>query len=177
MAGMEKDGSEVEAKYRLRAGQREALARALAGHSMRTFHQEDRYFEVGDRVLRLRRENDAVLLTAKDASTVGPDGVKSRREVEFPLTDEVAERLSWLFPWMGHRELTTVRKHRDQYQLEGACVTLDRIEGLPDDFAEIEILAGGDRERRIGELREWLGIAPDQVVTESYARLVGRATG
>lgn len=165
-----KTGPEVEAKFRLQPGQSESIA-AILGSPARTLTQVDTYYDAGDRVLRLRIENGRPYLTRKDAGTRTPDGIKTRHEVEQPLADETAALLSELLPWLGHKKLMEVAKQRREFEIDGFIVCLDTIAGLePPDFAEIEA-KGGDL---IGlrALRDRLGLAEDQVVTSSYARLL-----
>jgi len=170
-----KDGPEIEAKYRLRPGQRGAIAATL-GHPARVHRQLDVYFDVPGRVLRVRWEDGKALLTRKDAASTSEDGIKSRHEVEVPLPGGAAPILEDLLPWLGHRRLTEVRKERHEYDLDGFVVCLDRIEGLdPPDFVEIESAGGGLDALRA--LRDRLGLAPDQCETRSYARLVAEAGG
>lgn len=168
-----KNAPEIEIKFCLRPGQRSALESRL-GAPARVLEQRDRYFDVPGRVLRIRRENDEVLLTHKDRSTVSSDGIKSRHEVEYPLPVDFVPRLEALLGWLGHAPLIEVRKERHEYDLPGFVVCLDRVEGLdPPDFVEIES-AGGDTEA-MRKLRDDLGLAADQVERRSYAAMVAAA--
>lgn len=165
-----KNAPEVEAKFRLRPGQREALLARL-GEPDRLLEQHDDYFDVPNRVLRIRRENGQFLLTHKDPSVISDDGIKSRHEVEFPLPEVVIPRLEELLVWLGHERLISVSKHRAEYDVPGFVVCLDRIDGLElPDFVEIES-AGGDPDALL-RLRDDLGLAADQVELRSYAALV-----
>ncbi len=175
---MESRGLEIEAKYRLRPGQRQALETFLAPYPYQRLVQEDQYYDVGERVLRLRWEEGKWLLTYKDKPQVTPQGVKVRREVEAPIPANFVPELDALLVWLGHRRLGRVRKTRDVYWVDGLTVTLDRIEGLPDDYAELEITdraPGGAQ--RLAELRKRLGLREEQVELRSYARLVAEARG
>lgn len=171
-------GLEIEVKYRLKPGQRETIERILAGEAAERSVQEDQYFDVGERVLRIRCENGRWLMTRKDRYQLSPEGAKIRPEVEVPIPDSFVADLEALILWLGHAKLTRVRKVRDAYRVDGVTVALDRIEGLEADFAELEIL--GDRPdaaERLAALRERFGLADAQVVIESYARLVAEAQG
>ncbi|MBO9542627.1 class IV adenylate cyclase [bacterium] len=176
---MEKRGFEIEAKFRLKLGQREAIAQALAGCPHARVEQEDRYFDAGPgRVLRLRQEEGAWLITRKEAPTVSADGTKTRTEIETPIPDELVEPLAETFAWLGHRPLIVVKKVRDAYEIDGATVCLDRIEGLDDDFAELEVLAqdAGDK-HALDALRARFGLDEGQILLHSYARLLAEARG
>lgn len=169
-----KQGAEIEAKYRLEPGQRDALERRL-GKPARVLNQRDVYFDVPGRVLRIREENGVTLVTRKDASVMTGDGIKSRHEVEMPIPPACVPLLDDLLPWLGHKHLIEVRKERWEYDLEGFIVCLDRIEGLePPDFAEIES-SGGDMDA-LRALRDELGLRPDQAEPRSYAWMVSETT-
>lgn len=175
---MEKRGLEIEAKFRLRPGQREAIAQSLSGAPHHGLEQEDRYFDVPGRVLRLRREGEDWVMTRKDAPTVTPDGTKVRTEIETPVPAELVGALAETFAWLGHRPLLTVRKHRDEYTVDGVTVCLDRIEGLDADYAELEVLAtDAAAKERLSVLRDRLGLQDDQVETRSYAKLLAERPG
>lgn len=163
---------EIEAKYRLRPGQRERLLDLLPPG--KTLRQEDRYFDVPDKVLRIRQENDDFLLTQKGEASFSAEGVKSREEEENPLSTAEVALLERLLPWMGHRELMTVSKTRTVFQREGALLCLDRVEGLGD-FLEIEANPGQGAEavrRAAAWLADAIGLAPEQIQRASYAKLL-----
>ncbi|MNK65405.1 CYTH domain protein [compost metagenome] len=171
-------GLEIEVKYRLKPGQRQAIAQALTGMEAERSEQEDQYYDVGDRVLRIRCENGRWLLTRKDRFQLTPDGTKIRPEVEVPIPDDFVSDLEALILWLGHDKLTRVRKVREAYQVEGVTVALDRIEGLSDEFAEFEVLSDRpDAAAKLTGLRERFGLTDEQVELSSYARLVAEAGG
>lgn len=176
---MEKRGFEIEAKFRLRAGQREAIERSLSGCPHERAVQEDRYFDAGPgRVLRLRQENGAWLITRKEAPAVAADGTKTRTEIETPIPAELVEPLAEAFAWLGHRPLIVVKKVRDAYAIDGATVCLDRIEGLADDFAELEVLAQDAGARsELDVLRARFGLDEGQILLHSYARILADRMG
>ncbi len=171
-------GLEIEVKYRLKPGQRQAIEDALAGTACEHWEQEDQYFDVGDRVLRIRQENGAWLLTRKGQFQLTAEGTKIRPEVEVPIPAPFVADLEALILWLGHAKLTRVRKSRDSYQVDGVTVALDRIEGLGEDFAEFEVLSDRpDAASRLAGLRARFGLGDDQVELKSYARLVAESQG
>ncbi len=175
---MESKGLEIEAKYRLRPGQREKIEKILSGYGHHQSVQEDQYYDAGGRVLRLRQENASWFLTYKDKSRVTPEGVKVRREVETPLPEVFVLELDALIVWLGHQHLTKVQKARDVYRVDNITVTLDRVKGLSEDYAELELLGDQpDGLTRLARLREWLGLSDDQIELRSYAKLVAEAQG
>jgi adenylate cyclase class 2 len=171
-------GLEIEVKFRLRPGQRQAIEKALEGLIPERSEQEDQYFDVADRVLRIRRENGHWLMTRKDRYQLSPEGAKIRHEVEVPIPEGFVSDLDALIQWLGHPRLTRVRKTRDSYRVEGVTVALDRIEGLSEDFAELEVLSDNPgAASRLSGLKERFGLADGQVELKSYARLVAEASG
>lgn len=175
---MEKRGLEIETKFRLRRGQREAIASALAGSAHHALQQEDRYFDAPGRVLRLRHEGSGWVLTRKDAPTITADGTKVRTEIETPVPAEFVEPLAETFAWLGHGPLLTVTKRRDEYTFEGVTICLDRVEGLADDYLELEVLASdAAAKERLGGLRARFGLEDDQVETRSYAKILAEQQG
>ncbi len=175
---MQSKGLEIEAKYRLWPGQCEEIEKALSVYEHHHSVQEDRYYDVGKRVLRLRQENGSWFLTYKDQSQVTSEGVKVRHEVETPLPETFVPELDALIVWLGHRRLTKVEKTRDMYYVDGITVTLDRVKGLVGNYAELELLGDEpDSLTRLAKLREQLGLTDDQVELRSYARLVAEAQG
>lgn len=169
-----KQGAEIEAKYRLEPGQREAIERKL-GKPARVLRQRDMYYEVPGRVLRIREENGVTLVTRKDAASLTEDGIKSRHEVEMPIPADCVPVLDDLLPWLGHRRLVEVRKERREFDVEGFVVCLDRIDGLETpDFVEIES-TGGDLDA-LRRVRDDLGLREDQGERRSYAWMVSEAS-
>lgn len=172
------DGLEIEVKLRLKPGQRQQIEEALAGAPMGRLLQEDQYFDVGDRVLRIRREDDHWLLTRKGRYELTAAGVKIRPEVEVAIPEAFVSDLEDLIIWLGHGKLTRVRKARVTYQVDGVTLALDRIEGLAEDFAELEVLSDRpEAAARLAALRNRFGLGDDQVETKSYARLVAESQG
>lgn len=172
---MEKRGQEIEAKFRLEPGQRAQLEGLLGSWEHERLEQEDRYFDVPGRVLRLRREGEAWVVTRKDAPAIAPDGTKQRLEIETPVPAELVGALAELFTWLGHAPLLTVHKVRDAYHQAGVTACLDRIEGVADDYLELEVLATEDA-GALEPLRARLGLAPEQIELRSYARILAEVS-
>lgn len=163
---------EIEAKYRLTPGQREKL-QTMLGEGEHLF-QEDRYYEIPDKVLRIRRENGQFLLTQKGEARYSSEGVKSRSEEEGPLSPEEVALLERLLPWIGHPETIRVRKERRVFPHDGVLLCLDRVEELGD-FLEIEAKPGegvGAVQRASAWLEQTIGLSPEQVERSSYAKLL-----
>lgn len=170
-----KDGAEIEAKYRLRPGDRERLVEML-GIPTRRLDQIDRYFEVPGRVLRLRNENGAWLLTRKDPTTIDAQGYKSRHEVELGLPAGMESVLEDLIQWLGHGFRLEVRKERLEFERTDHILCLDRIASLErPDFLELE--SKGADSTKMAAIARSLGLGPEQMERRSYATMVAKATG
>ncbi|MEB3204870.1 MAG: class IV adenylate cyclase [Candidatus Sericytochromatia bacterium] len=170
-----KDGAEIEAKYRLKPGDRERLVEML-GIPTRRLDQVDRYFEVPGRVLRLRRENGAWLLTRKDPTTIDAQGYKSRHEIELALPAGMEQVLEDLIQWLGHGFRLEVRKERLEFERSDHILCLDRIASLErPDFLELE--SKGADSTKMAAIARSLGLGPEQMERKSYATMVAKATG
>ena len=176
---------EVESKYALN-DPAEFLARAET-ESVRwgaPIEQIDRYlrhpardFSQTGEALRLRRSGDEVFVTYK-----GPrqsHTVKTRREIELPLTEDRAEfdRYAELFDILGFESVAEVRKIRRKAKLGqgGAAVELcfDQVDGVGD-YVEIEAIAeeGGvaAAQSLVAEWAAKLGLGEPE--SRSYLRLL-----
>jgi adenylate cyclase class 2 len=109
-------------------------------------------------LLRLRKDH-SVHLTYKGRSRV-VDGVLSRQEIEFELSDfEAAKRLLEV---LGFRVVVIYEKFRTTYRLDGLEITLDE---LPyGDFVEIE----GEGDTQIRSIAEKLGLDWGAAVESNY---------
>ncbi len=167
---------EIEVKFRLEPGQRQRIMDELSGRECACSDQEDQYFDVGDRVLRIRLENGRWLLTRKDRYQLTSEGTKIRQEVEVPIPVSFVSELEDLILWMGHEKLVRVKKRREAYRLDGVTMALDRIEGLSEDFVELEVLSDRPESASLlAGLRERFGLRDDQVELKSYARLLAES--
>jgi adenylate cyclase class 2 len=126
-----------------------------------------RDFGETDEALRVRTENDIVLVTYK-----GPKldpGSKTREELEVTVGnaatfDEMLQRLDF-------RPVLRVAKQRNVYGIRGISVCLDRVEGLGD-YVELEFEGEGVEEgmARIMSLKEELGLEGNERL--SYLELL-----
>jgi adenylate cyclase class 2 len=112
-------------------------------------------------LLRLRQDHSAHL-TYKGRSQVS-DGVLSRQEIEFELSDfEAAKRLLEV---LGFRVVVIYEKFRTTYRLDGLEITLDE---LPyGNFVEIE----GEDEQQIRSIAEKIELDFDTAVESNYLML------
>jgi adenylate cyclase class 2 len=170
---------EVEVKVRASHDEVEERLEELGAVRVAEKTQKDTYFAAPhrdfaqtDEALRVRRENGEAYITYK-----GPkldEETKTREEHETHVGD--AEEARAIFESLGFEEFGTVKKQRTVYELDGATVTLDDVEGLGE-FVEIEIGAEGDAETEearaeiLGTL-ERLGLNPDNSVRDSYLELL-----
>lgn len=136
------------------------------------FSAPHRDFARTDEALRVRKENGEAYVTYK-----GPkmdDKMKTREEHE--TTVGSAEEARAVFESLGFEEFGTVEKERKVYELDGAKVTLDDVNGLGE-FVEIELEADGDAEidgsrAAILDTLERLGLDSNDSVRDSYLELL-----
>lgn len=140
-----------------------------------------RDFAATDEALRIRRvERDG----AEQARVTykGPlvdDESKTREEYETGVGD--GETLAAALERLGFEPAATVEKHREQFGVDGATVTLDAVEGLGE-YVEVEgeATAGGvERVREeVTTVARSLGLDPERSIRTSYLELLldgGRA--
>ena len=165
-------GREVEVKLRVDCGDLSLLRERLAGEGARFAGAErevDTYylhpcrdFLATDEALRLRRDSRGLVLTYK-GPRVSVGGVKGREEIEVEVRGDVGAILERL----GFTPGVVVAKDREYYELPGALVTLDRVEGLGC-FVEVESRGLGGEE--LMGLVDRLGVR-GSVVEKTYAEL------
>lgn len=120
------------------------------------FNAPDRDFVRTDEAFRLRRVGPANCLTYKGPKQAA--AVKKRLELEVPLEagTETAEKMIALLVHLGYRPVTVVRKHRRHFHFSrdsfALTVCLDRVEGLPDQYAEVEVMTPPERQKEAEEL-------------------------
>lgn len=116
------------------------------------FNAPDRDFARTDEAFRLRRVGAANCLTYKGPKQAA--AVKKRTELEVPLEagEETAEKMTALLIHLGYRPVTVVRKHRRHYHLQrdgfDMTVCLDEVEGLPERYAEVEVVTLPERQQQ-----------------------------
>ncbi len=142
------------------------------------FNAPDRDFVRTDEAFRLRRVGQSSCLTYKGPKQAA--AVKMRTELEVPLQqgDETAEKMIALLIHLGYRPVTVVRKHRRTYHLQrdgfALTVCLDQVEGLPERYAEVEVVTPPDRQQQaeavIVRTAQELGLS--RVERRSYLGLV-----
>lgn len=124
--------------------------------------------------LRMRRSGERLMLIAKGPTELSPDGIRSRQEVEVPLSVETAAAARSLVELLCIDPLPAISRERLVWKLDSAEVVMDLLDALPDHvFVEVEVLAT-DRETALGRLRELeplLGLAPEWQETRSYAQI------
>jgi adenylate cyclase, class 2 len=137
MAG---DGKELEVKFWiLHRSRLEQRLQSMAVLDQPRVHEINDRFDLPDgslkqakRVLRLRRDRQ-VTLTYKGPGSLD-QGVHSRQEIEFSVSDENAARS--LLEALGYQVQMRYEKFRTTYQLAGVMVTLDEMPY--GDFVELE---------------------------------------
>lgn len=125
-----------------------------------------------DEALRVRRDGGAWRVTFKGARLGGLS--KRREEIEFAVLD--GDKAIELFKRLGFSIFAVVRKRRREYELLGAKVALDTVEGLGD-FVEIEFLESGaeggeGKDKIIETVAQKLGLGMERSTTESYVEML-----
>lgn len=163
---------------------RARLEQAGASH-VESVTQEDTYYDAPDRdfvdtdeALRIRRETTDDSESRTAVTYKGPlvdEHSKTREEAEVYVEDDDA--MHAVLTGLDYDAAATVTKHRDQYHLDGATVTLDAVEGLGE-FVEVELEAESDeqalsaaRSHAVSTL-ETLGLDPDNQIRTSYLDLL-----
>jgi len=118
----------------------------------------------GYRVLRLRQDSEARLTYKGPGELV--DGVRSRQELEFTVSDFGTAR--HFLEVLGYVVNVMYEKYRATYALEGVLVTLDEMPY--GNFAEIE----GPDGASIRKTAEVLGLDWERRILDSYIMLFDR---
>ena len=118
----------------------------------------------GYRVLRLRQDSEARLTYKGPGELV--DGVRSRQELEFTVSD--FETARHFLEALGYEVSVMYEKYRATYTLEGVLVTLDEMPY--GNFAEIE----GPDGASIRKTAEVLGLDWERRILDSYIMLFDR---
>ena len=118
----------------------------------------------GYRVLRLRQDSEARLTYKGPGELV--DGVRSRQELEFTVSD--FETARHFLEALGYEVSVMYEKYRATYTLESVLVTLDEMPY--GNFAEIE----GPDGASIRKTGEALGLDWERRILDSYIMLFDR---
>jgi adenylate cyclase class 2 len=146
---------EVEIKLAIKDPERARKKLEEVGKFLGKSVEEDTYFNFDceggccrdfaktDEAVRVRRKDNKCFLTYKGPKVL-VEGVKAREEVEFEVGD--CEKAFEFLKKMCLKPVITIRKEREYWEVNGATVTLDRVEGLGW-FAEVEAFGEGASER------------------------------
>lgn len=128
-------------------------------------------FRESDEALRIRKDDEGVTVTYK-----GPkidSRTKSREEVKVNIDDYHSG--IQLLKGLGFTPFGEVVKNRRIFDLEGATVSIDRVENLGD-FMEIELQAERseveEKTMQIFRLAKRLGFHEEQSIRKSYLELL-----
>lgn len=134
-------GNEVEVKFRVtpaRAAEMRTILESMAEASPSTVTQVDQYFETGTKTsLRIRTSSDMrqKILTVK-GPTVEKNGVKTREEIEMPMSD-YSGQTERMLELLGFQPSVCVKKERFAASVNGFEVAVDEVQGAGT-FVEIE---------------------------------------
>ncbi|MBN3037113.1 MAG: class IV adenylate cyclase [Candidatus Diapherotrites archaeon] len=156
---------EIEVKARAPAGVEQRLAALGAKHlrSVREtntiYNSVSRDFSKTNEVLRVRQEDNRLLLTYKKTELVG--GVK--RAVEYET--EVGDAIHDILCSAGVFKDIVYHKTRDYYSFRGAEVAVDSVDELGE-FVEVELREGTEDD--LFSILSDLGASPEDVVRDTY---------
>lgn len=164
--------TEIEKKYRLTPGQRDALLQRLrqvgATLQSREFEENTLYAGAGldprRQVLRLRRVGVAAIFTYKERGE-SASAIKRHREDETRVEDAAA--LAEILEALGYRPTLVYEKRRSTWHVRQTEVVLDELPfGL---FVEIE-----GEENDITEIENLLNLASAEAEMSTYPELAER---
>jgi adenylate cyclase class 2 len=165
-------GEQVEHEVKLRVPDVEAVRELLVrkqAELLRPRHLEDNVLlddsagglAAGGRILRIRRTPAGGRLTYK-APHPSTEGVKSREEIELPISEPDA--LESILRNLGYRQAFRYQKYREVYSYSGLEIAVD--ETPIGNFVEVEGEASG-----IHAVVSELGFGREDYITESYLEL------
>uniref|UniRef100_A0A7J2TKR0 Class IV adenylate cyclase n=1 Tax=Archaeoglobus fulgidus TaxID=2234 RepID=A0A7J2TKR0_ARCFL len=161
---------EVEAKFKLKEGVLEKIERFANFLEEKDefdiyFNHPCRDFAKTDEALRLRIEKK-VKMTYKGPKV--DTETKTRKEIS--LVVDSFERAVELLESLGFEKFGTVRKRRRIYEMNGAIICVDSVEGLGN-FLEIEVRNLEEKEK-IFEIAKFLGYSKEESIRLSYLELL-----
>lgn len=125
--------------------------------------------EVGEAVIRIRKEGDDTTTTIKKYV----NGIKDRQEVECGISD--ASLFAEYLQMLGFKLLVEVEKERVIGHYHGANITVDSVNGLGD-FSEIEVIARDDSvigaRKQVEDIAKTLGFDNLKQVNVPYDELM-----
>lgn len=131
----------------------------------------EKRLHTADRGLRVRRivsqngQGEAEQVTVTFKGPRQPGKLKSRREVEFDVSDEQAAMD--LFAELGMHEVIRFEKRRERYRLDDCTIELDEMPYLGC-FAEIE----GPNDKVVLAVREKIGLGDLPLIKSSYVAML-----
>jgi adenylate cyclase class 2 len=171
---------EIEAKVRVE--NLDAIAtklRRIGATFLHTVREQDLYFNSSDGKLlksncglRLRirqyqksKAKSQIFLTYKGPT--GKSAFKSRQEIQVLVGD--FNIMKNILLSLGYKELITVRKTRQLWQLGKCEICLDKVRGLGT-FIEVE----GPKDKTISAVLDKLGLDKNNHISTGYARMTAK---
>jgi|GEM_PF-68003 len=166
---------EVQVKFKIDLIDNDALRR-MGAERLGSMTQTDRYYNPGDRnlvetgeILRIREEDESIILTYK-----GPkmeSSFRKRPKFEFEIDSKIEEKFLSIY---GDKT-KTIKKRRTLYQLDGLIFSIDQVSKVENgkeinlgSFIEIRSIDDNDQEDRVNDLLKKIGIETNQAIRESY---------
>nr|MDO8085157.1 class IV adenylate cyclase [Candidatus Sigynarchaeum springense] len=178
---------EIKAKIASVEQMAERITRAGAVFECDLVH-EDYYFDKPAKLGSFARTDEALRLRVSRNQTEGKEvafltykgpkvdaTTKTREEIDVAVAD--AGKVRRILAVLGFNEIIVIKKVRKHYQHGDVSIMLDRVEGLPDPYMEVEILADDPaaldtRREQLFRYMEGVGIGRSASERRSYLELV-----
>jgi adenylate cyclase class 2 len=149
---------------------------------------EDYYYDKPAKLVSFARTDEALRLRVSRNETAGKEEVfltykgpkvdattKTREEIDVAVAD--AGKVRRILVAVGFKEIIAIKKVRKHYHHGDVSIMIDRVEGLPDPYMEVEILAADAaeldaRREQLFRYLDGMGIPRGASERKSYLELV-----
>ncbi len=185
------NGKSLEIEIKSKVASVEEMARKITGAGA-VFDcdlvHEDYYYDKPAKLGSFARTDEALRLRVSRNETEGKvetfltykgpkvdATTKTREEVDVAVAD--AGKVRRILAAIGFKEVIVIKKVRKHYTHGDVSIMLDRVEGLPDPYMEVEILAEdeatlGAKREQLFRYMEGVGIERGASERKSYLELV-----
>jgi adenylate cyclase, class 2 len=184
-------GKNLEIEIKAKIASVEQMARKITGAGAKfdcDLVHEDIYFDKPAKLGSFARTDEALRLRISQNETEGKEEVfltykgpkvdattKTREEIDVGVAD--AGKVRRILAVVGFKEVIVIKKIRKHYHHGDVSIMLDRVEGLPDPYMEVEIIADDAstldaRREQLFTYLEGVGIGRGASERKSYLELV-----
>ena len=185
------NGKNLEIEIKSKIASVEGMARKITGAGA-VFDcdlvHEDFYYEKPAKLGSFARTDEALRLRISRNETEGKEELfltykgpkvdattKTREEIDVGVAD--AGKVRRILAAIGFKEVIVIKKIRKHYHHGDVSIMLDRVEGLPDPYMEVEILADDSaaldaKREQLFRYLEGVGIGRGASERKSYLELV-----